>query len=160
MTPSNNPKLEINNIYVDAENIVATDTTMILIKPHGWDDIVEPFMIVNSKAKSNVKTTALWNNLAISREGRYAEYKRMIPKDLTDEIELKQHDDLKIALYKLVKEKNVIINFLDFAVKLNKLNGLLGAIKYANVTKNMAIIESVSGYKLLIVLYSLYSLEK
>lgn len=158
ITPSNKHKQSINHIYVDGTNIVATDTRLMLTKAHNWD-IVTPFLIINQKAtKHQLPTTDIWNELLINNTMiSYPNYQYIIPKDdtkINSIINLPLNETIMTALYRLSMDYSVMIDYLDHAVKLNKLNKLLGTIVYVGYTANLVILKTSSGYSLYIIRYT------
>jgi len=156
IVPKDNFRQNINNIHVDETNIVATDTRLLLIKPHGWN-IPKPFTIVNQKVKKNIiPFTGTWENRKINDNLQCFNYKYIIPLESNVEsLKVPKEETLKTALYRLSIYYSVVIDYLDHATKLNKLNRLLGEIVYVGYTDQLVVIKSSSGYTLYLIRYTL-----
>lgn len=156
VVPKDNYKQIINNIHIDADNVVATDTRLLLIKPHGWN-ISTPFVIVNQKVKKNIiPFTGTWEDMKINDSLQYPNYKHIIPLESNVEsLKIPKEETLKTALYRLSTYYSVVVDYLDHATKLNKLNRLLGEIVYVGYTNQLVVLKSSNGYILYLMRYTL-----
>lgn len=79
----NNPKLEINHIFMDGENLVATDTKILIVKRHN-EKMEEGFnaLLINPKAKYPIKSEAIILDKTANKSmaSGYPNYKRIIPQ--------------------------------------------------------------------------------
>ncbi len=139
---TNNPKEELNHIYFDEENMVATDARMMVVYKHGMD-IDVPFMAVNprvkvSKAKkpkieaidyslskwTNIGTIRMlkdeWNKV-IPPEGTrgYPDYKRIMPKYSSEGLAKVSGLD---ALYKRGYYHGIMFNYIEYCQFMKKLD--------------------------------------
>lgn len=120
--PTNNPKLEINHIFLDSENMVATDTRILIVKKHGMDDIDKEYVIVNPKAKDkSIKIDTLIDGMGYSTNyGKYPDYKRILTKEPMVKVE-GDVDGLTL-LQMICAEKGMMINFVDYAAFMKMLS--------------------------------------
>ena len=106
-------KKEINHILVDSENMVATDTRILIVKKHNMD-IQKPFLLINDKAKHVMNTEAIEFNMKASYvlANGYPSYKRIIP-------ELKRMVDINSkfikALYEISSKHGVMFDYVKNA---------------------------------------------
>jgi len=124
----NNPKIEINNIFVDKENMVSTDTTILIVKKHN-QDIEKSFLIINDKAKDklNAEDIVFDEKINYTDANRYPEYKRIVKWNGLKEY-IPKYDTLIDVLYEISYKKHIILNFIDYATKFKKINKLLPKI--------------------------------
>ncbi len=144
---TNNPKAAINHIYFDEENMVATDTRIMLVYKHGLD-IKTPFIAVNPKVKAvelmlkNEKDAGTigmlkdtWRKVTHKEKGLtlfYPDYKRIEVKDITKYKNqpavplsvlrtIKDEEDGLSALYSLGYNSRIIFDYVAFSPFMKKL---------------------------------------
>ena len=113
--PTNNPRLEINHILLDSENMVATDMRILIVKKHGMDDIDKEYVIVNPKAKDkSIKIDTLIDGMGCSTDyGKYPDYHRVLTREPMTYME-GDVDGLTL-LQMICAEKGVTIDFVNYA---------------------------------------------
>lgn len=137
IVPNNNLKTEINHILIDEENMVATDTIMMVICPHG-EEIKEKALMVNNKAKYEILVDGvIFNRYPCNStwSETYPDYKRILPEDIEKNRRISANgENLIYAMYRVTHDKGVIFGYVNFAPKLKKLDKLLGEVDYAVFT--------------------------
>jgi len=135
--PNNNPKLEINHILVDNINIVVTDTTMLLIKPHNLK-VDENMLLVNDKAKFKIDTEDLFNGFKVNknRADGYPNYKRIIPTG--DYIMFNAPMSFIDALYTVTYNHSILFDYIKMSTIFKKLDkNLSKVVSYNFKDKNL-----------------------
>ena len=114
---TNLPKLEINHIFSDSKNMVATDTRILIVKKHGMEHIFEgkKCLIINPKAKVQPKIDAIEGQMAvnISQAESYPDYHRVLTKEPMTY--MKGDVDGLTLLQMICAEKGVMIDFVNYA---------------------------------------------
>ena len=119
--PTNNQKLEINHIFLDGENMVATDTRILIVKKHGMN-IDRECLIVNPKAKDkSIKIDTLIDGMGCSTNyGKYPDYKRILTKEPMTYME---GDVDGLTLLQIIcAEKGMMIDFVNYAAFMKMLS--------------------------------------
>jgi hypothetical protein len=121
MLDKNNPKYEINHIFVDQENIVLTDTRYLIVIKHDLD-IKQDMLLINDKAKYEYlhqNYSDIFGSNYITKGFSYPEYKRLIRGDM--DFKYSTDGDLFNSIYDIQSKYPIAINFKLFQT-LNKLN--------------------------------------
>ncbi|TET89659.1 MAG: hypothetical protein E3J96_01405 [Sulfurovum sp.] len=165
---NNNPKKELNHIYVDSENIVVTDTRILIVHKHNMD-IKDDFLLLNQKCKINMDFNIedgfmefgvdVYRKKILLREKpktgngyfyNYPDYKRIIPK--IDSKKFSHHLKGVDALYTLTSQNGVVLDYVKFATLFRKLDKIRFD-RYYFSEKNMPI--AIENDNLMIVLMPL-----
>jgi hypothetical protein len=109
----NNPKIEVNHILVDSENIVISDGRYLIIIKH---DLVieEDMLLINERAKFqylNQKYSDIFGCTYITDGFRYPEYKRIIKRDSDFNYSNSSRKDLFGSIYWLQGSNPIAISY-------------------------------------------------
>ena len=124
---NNSPKLELNNFYMNEEDLVVTDTRFLLIAKHGMVEADGEFLLVNPKAKHPLSSsgfmTLVGNEIyGVNTEmvAGYPKYQRIIPS-VTQNKTLRDPLDGLTLLYKLTAEYGVVLDYVSYAALFKKI---------------------------------------
>jgi len=134
---NNNPKKELNHIYVDSENMVVTDTKILLVYKHNME-IDDQFLLLNQKYKMNMDFNIddgfmefgvdVYRKKALYKEKpkdksyfyNYPNYKRILPT--YNSKKFKSHLRGIDALYTITSLNGSVFDYIKFSTFLKKLN--------------------------------------
>jgi len=148
--PKNNPRKELNHIYVDNDNMVATDTTIMIIKKNILS-IDKPLLIINTHAKDDIKSNDILDNMMINYcdAPNYPDYKRIVPK-VENITKLPDKYSFINTLYQITSEHGVMFDYVKNAPLYKKMNKLLGEVEAYQVRDKKSIVVIYSGdYKII-----------
>ena len=152
--PNDHTKLQLNHIFVDDENMVATDTEIMIIEKHNFDFDEQPFLVLNEKAKIPVKAESIELgekvNYTIAKD--YPNYKRIILDTDKTKIYTPQYYEFIECLYELSHELGFIFNWEHYTVKYKKINKLLPKIEKVYYTSENAPVMIIAGEYTIIIM--------
>lgn len=133
--PTGNPKFVINHVYFDEENMVATDTRVLLIHKHGMD-IKTPFCAVNPKVKTNLYNLSDMKNFGSIEMGKqvwtakespgYPDYERIVPKTPNYEVDIMDLKPLGLdTLYLYSFNNGIIFDYVGMSAFMKQLSKIM-----------------------------------
>ena len=131
MLDKNNPKTELNHVYVDSENIVLNDTIFLIAIRHGLD-IESDMLLLNDKAKykyPNQKYSDVFQCNYIENGFKYPEYKRILQNKPSKEL-IKKGVSLLEGVYFTQFNNNLAIS-IDVLNRLKKLDKIVKIDEYS-----------------------------
>ncbi len=136
MLDKNNPKEELNHIYVDKENIVLTNTVWLIIIKHDLN-IEKPILLINDKAKykyGNLQYSDIFGCTFIDDNFNYPDYTRILRKN-NDNMSIGFCNILE-SIYEIQFNNNIAISYKVLS-DLNKLSKLVFIDKYDYVSNTL-----------------------
>jgi hypothetical protein len=135
-----NQKTELNFHFIDSENIVTTNTRILLVEKHGLkvdeNKLIFPDKIGKciSSLEYHKEVELLNGKKAINERfvGKYPEYKRIIPSSMNNQLE-HAVDNLLEVVYLIVSQHDIVLDFVTynaFFKELRKISVGKEVIKY------------------------------
>ncbi len=124
---NNYPKFELNFRLQDEKNIVATNTSFLIVAKHGIENINTNLLLISEKDKSKYSPdTQGYTNLCgeiytTSTEGNFPVYDRILPNEYKYTKLDKKLDGLTL-LYNICAENNIILDFVGYATIFKKIS--------------------------------------
>ena len=117
-----NPKTELNFHFIDGENIVTTNTRILLVEKHDLkvdeNKLIFPDKIGKciSGLEYRPEVELLNGKKAINERlvGKYPEYKRIIPSSMNNHFE-HTVDNLLEAVYLIVSKHDIVLDFVTYS---------------------------------------------
>ena len=160
--PNNNPKYELNHILVDDENMVATDTSIMIIKKHDFDFKKQPFLVLNDKAKTpiNVEGIELEEKVSYTMANTYPDYRRIMLDRNKTKVYFPEYYEFIDCLYELSHELCFIFNWEQYATKYKKIAKLLPKVEKVYYTQeNTPVMIIAEEYTVIIMPIKLYLIQ-
>lgn len=136
-----NPKKELNHIFIDRENMVVTDTRILVIYKHEIEDIDGEYLLLNPKAKDAIdfdkKDGFFEFGLDVLRRKRldiednnnggyplnYPDYNRIVPTEKYTSFD-NSCPGIE-ALYMICQKHSVAIDFIKFSKFFKKVDHVM-----------------------------------
>ena len=160
--PNNNPKYELNHILVDDENMVATDTNIMIIKKHDFNFKKQPFLVLNDKAKTliNAEGIELEEKVNYTMVNTYPNYKGIMLDTNKIKVYIPQYYGFIDCLYELSYKFGFIFNWEQYATKYKKIAKLLPKIEKVYYTQeNAPVMIIAEEYTVIIMPIKLYLIQ-
>ena len=152
--PNNNQKYELNHILIDDENMVATDTKIMIIKKHDFDFKKKPFLILNNKTKMSIKAEGieLEEKVNFSMAQNYPDYRRIMLNTNKTKVYIPKYYEFIDCLCELSYKFGFIFNWKDYATKYKKIDKLLPKIKKVYYTSENAPVMIIAEEYIIIIM--------
>ena len=152
--PNNNQKYELNHILIDDENMVATDTKIMIIKKHDFDLKKQPFLVLNNKTKMSIKAEGieLEEKVNYTMANTYPNYRKIMLDTDKTKIYIPKYYEFINCLYELSHELGFIFNWEQYATKYKKIDKLLPKIEKVYYTQENAPVMIIAEEYIIIIM--------
>jgi hypothetical protein len=122
LTDGKNPKTELNFHFIDGENIVTTNTRILLVEKHNLK-VEENKLIFPDKTGKCISSLEYRPEVELfhgkraineSLVGKYPEYKRIIPDGMNNQMDVSV-DNLLETVYLIVSKHDIVLDFVTYS---------------------------------------------
>lgn len=126
-----NPKIELNYILADGENLVATDTRALLIIPY---EVGEGPLLLSTGKSTGYSATGIFRGVPFAKDGKYLDYKRIQNKEPATVYSCEGIQEALLLYPYLAGSDRAVIDVLALGTRIKKLQSITKWVEVVKVS--------------------------